>query len=183
MPDARSPAIVDELQSLSRLLPGPSAFLGAEATASRLFEHAASSRYIHIAAHGEFRSDNPMFSSIRLADGPINALDLYRLSLQAELVALSGCSTGAGKILSGDELVGLARGLMHAGARAVLLTLWEIHDPSTAAFMDDFYAHLLRGNTPSAALRHAMLTLREKFPEPYYWAPFMLSGYALRPAS
>jgi tetratricopeptide (TPR) repeat protein len=179
VPDEKSPAIADEIQSIVPLLPAPRVFSGEKATVRSVFEYAASCRYIHIAAHGEFRSDNPMFSSIRLADGQINVLDLHRLRLSAELVTLSGCSTGAAMIAAGDELVGLARGLLGAGTRAVLLALWKVHDPSTAAFMRCFYENLGAGKKCAAALRAAMLQLKRDWPEPYYWAPFTVSGWAL----
>jgi CHAT domain-containing protein len=179
VPDEKSPAISSEIRSIAPLLPAPFVFTGERATVRSVFEHAASCRYIHIAAHGEFRSDNPMFSSIRLADGRINVLDLYRLRLNAELVTLSGCSTGAGIIAGEDELVGLARGLLRSGARAGLLALWEVHDSSAAAFMRYFYENLPATGTCAAALRGAMLRFKEDRPEPYYWAPFTLSGWAL----
>src|SRR5437867_8276200 len=84
-----------------------------------------------------------LFSSIRLGSGPLSVIDLYQLRLSAELVTLSGCSTGLNAIVGGDELLGLARGLLYAGARAVLLTLWDAYDMSTSEFMASFYRHLL----------------------------------------
>ena len=90
---------------------------------------------MHIATHGMFRRDNPMFSSIRLGDGPLSVYDLYELRLSAELVTLSGCGTGLSVVVGGDEQLGLVRGLLYAGARAVLLTLWDAYDSSTADFM------------------------------------------------
>jgi tetratricopeptide (TPR) repeat protein len=181
VPDEKSPAIATEVAAIAKLIPEPHVFVGAHATARALSDHARLSRYIHIAAHGEFRSDNPMFSSVRLGDGHVNVLDLYRLRLNAELVTLSGCSTGVGSIVGGDELVGLERGLMHAGARAVLLSLWEVHDSSTAVFMHHFYEKLGSALHCAAAVRQAMLRLKQDWPEPQYWAPFVLAGYGLRP--
>jgi CHAT domain-containing protein len=117
-----------------------------------------------------------MFSSIDLGTGPLSLFDLYQLDLSAELVTLSGCSTGVNVVTGGDELVGLVRGLLYSGARAVMLTLWEAYDRSTAAFMTAFYRGLAESRTKSVALRLAMREVREEFPHPFYWAPFVLVG-------
>ena len=105
---------------------------------------------MHIATHGMFRRDNPMFSSIRLGDGPLSVYDLYELRLSAELVTLSGCGTGLSGVVGGDEQLGLVRGLLYAGARGVLLTLWDAYDSSTA----DFMKALLRAHCRRAGARH-----------------------------
>jgi CHAT domain-containing protein len=117
-----------------------------------------------------------MFSSIDLGTGPLSLFDLYQLDLSAELVTLSGCSTGVNVVRGGDELVGLARGLLYSGARAVMLTLWDAYDRSTATFMTAFYRALAESRTKSAALRFAMREVRAEYPHPFYWAPFVLIG-------
>lgn len=117
-----------------------------------------------------------MFSGIRLGAGQLNLYDLYQLRLQAELITLSGCATGLNVVTAGDELLGLVRGLLYAGAQSVLLTLWNVHDRSTSEFMDAFYKKVKRGDSKASALRNAMLDLRDRFPHPYYWAPFTLTG-------
>jgi CHAT domain-containing protein len=178
VPDALAPFISDEVDAIARLLPGPHVYLGTEATVDRLREHSADSRFIHIATHGVFRRDNPMFSSIQLGDGPLGVYDLYQLHLSAELVTLSGCSTGRSAVVGGDELIGLVRGLMYAGARAVLLTLWDADDRSSAEFMTAFYGHLQAGVSKGRALQLAMVELRARYPHPFYWAPFTLIGDA-----
>ena len=94
---------------------------------------------LHIATHGIYRSDNPMFSGIRLGDGYVNLYDLYQLRLNAKLVTLSGCATGMNFVAAGDELLGLQRGLFYAGATTLLLSLWDVHDRSTAELMQEFY--------------------------------------------
>ena len=134
------------------------------------------SRLIHIATHGKFRQDNPMFSGIRLGDAYLNLYDLYQLKLDAELVTLSGCATGMNVVTSGDELLGLIRGLLYAGAHSLLLTLWDVHDQSAADFMVGFYRRFHGGESKAGALRGAMMELRERYPHPYHWAPFTLIG-------
>lgn len=176
VPDAQAPCILDELQAVAAALPGARLFIGARAGAGVLREHGPHSRIIHIATHGYFRQDNPLFSGIRLGDGYLNLHDLYSLQLPAELIALSGCSTGLHAIAAGDELLGLSRGLLHAGARTLLLSMWDVNDRSTATLMGDFYNHFNDLQDPAEALRRAMLSLREAYPHPYYWAPFILYG-------
>jgi CHAT domain-containing protein len=81
-------------------------------------------------------------------------------------------------VAGGDELIGLARGLLHAGAQSLILSLWDVHDQSTAEFMKAFYSLLQQGKTKAVALRTAMLSLRSKYPHCYQWAPFILMGKA-----
>ena len=181
VPDARAPHIVDEVRAVSRAFPRARVFLGEEATAERLSTLGPTSPFIHLATHGLFRRDNPMFSSIRLGSGPLNVIDLYELGLSAELVTLSGCSTGLSTVVAGDELVGLVRGLLYAGAQAVLVTLWDAFDMSTADFMESFYQHLRSSPNKARAARLAMQDLRAKYPHPFYWAPFILVGQVHQP--
>jgi CHAT domain-containing protein len=176
VPDSLTPFIVDEVQAVASVLPDPHVFLGAEATAGQLHSHGMESRFVHIATHGMFRRDNPMFSSIRLGDGPLSVYDLYELRLSAELVTLSGCGTGLSVVVGGDEQLGLVRGLLYAGARGVLLTLWDAYDSSTADFMKVFYGHLQDGWSKARAAQEGMRQIRERHPHPFYWAPFALMG-------
>jgi CHAT domain-containing protein len=174
--DKRTPWIRTEIRAVAEVLPDPQIRLGPQATAQVLRTEGASSRFIHIATHGVFRRDNPMFSSVRLADSYLNIYDLYQLQLPAELLTLSGCGTGLSVVAAGDELLGLIRGLLSAGAQSLLLSLWDVHDRTTAQFMAAFYSKLQKHSDKGEALREAMLELREIRPHPYYWAPFVLVG-------
>jgi CHAT domain-containing protein len=178
VPDARAPYIAEEIQAVAQTFSNARMFVGEAATSERLAAYGPASPYIHIATHGVFRRDNPMFSSIRLGNGPFSVIDFYQLRLSADLVTLSGCSTGLNAIVGGDELLGLVRGLLYAGARTVLLTLWDAHDMSTAHFMESFYGHLRSSPSKAHALRLAMRDLRDRYPHPFYWAPFILVGQA-----
>jgi len=173
--DRKVPWIRREIRSVAAVVPEPRVFLGRQATMDILRTAGATSRMIHIATHGYFRRDNPAFSSVRLADSYLSLYELYNLKLPVELLTLSGCCTGLNGIVAGDELLGLTRGLLRAGAQALLLTLWDVHDHSTAEFMQSFYSHL-QGQEKSSALREAMLDLRKRYPHPYHWAPFVLVG-------
>ena len=180
LPDELAPAIADEVRAVGSILPNAQVFLDTEATVERLRTLGASSRFVHIATHGFFRSDNPMFSSIRLGSGPLCVYDFYELRLAADLVTLSGCSTGLNAVVGADEILGLVRGLLYAGARSVLLTLWDAHDRSTAQFMERFYRRLQTGLSKARALQQTMYEMREQYRHPFYWAPFSLMGDALQ---
>jgi CHAT domain-containing protein len=120
-----------------------------------------------------------MFSGIRLGSSYLNVYDLYQLELEAELVTLSGCATGLNVVAAGDELLGLIRGLLYAGAQSLLLTLWDVNDRSTTEFMSSFYKALQNGESTTSALRIATAELRQNYPHLYYWAPFLLIGKTL----
>ncbi|MEM9293859.1 MAG: CHAT domain-containing protein [Acidobacteriota bacterium] len=174
--DQRAPHIDAEARAVAQALPESTLRLGEEATEEALRSLGASCRYLHLATHGLFRRDSPVFSAIQLGDSRLSLFDLYTLELSAELVVLSGCGTGLNAVLGADELVGLTRGLLYAGAHAVLVTLWDVNDRSTASLMKRFYHHLSGPIGPAEALRRAMLEARSQLGSPYHWAPFLLVG-------
>jgi len=176
VPDPSAPQILEETRAVSSVLTDAEVYVGAEATDRVLRERGAHSRYIHIATHGWFRRDNPMFSSIGLGNTHLSLFDLYQVSLPAELVTLSGCGTGLNVVVGGDELLGLKRGLLYAGAQSILVTLWDVNDQSTADFMKVFYQHLKDYGNKAAAVQSAMAAVRREYAHPFYWAPFVLLG-------
>jgi CHAT domain-containing protein len=176
IPDAMAPLIFDEATAVAAILPQAELLLDGNATASALYEKGPHCRYIHVATHGYYRQDSPMFSGIKLGDSVLSLYDLYRFKLPAELVVLSGCATGVSTVAGGDELLGLVRGLIYAGARSALLTLWDVQDRSTLEFMTSFYKYLTTGENKAGALKKAVQTVRQQYPHPYYWAPFSLVG-------
>jgi CHAT domain-containing protein len=179
LPDAQAPLIQDEVEALHHILPHSELFLREAANHELLFRKGPTSKLIHIATHGYFRPDNPMFSGIRLGDGFLHLYELYQMQIPADLLTLSGCATGLNVIAAGDELLGLIRGALYAGARSLLLTLWDVNDRSTAQFMTSFYARLLQSANKAEALAEAAKEVRERYPHPYYWAPFVLVGKGL----
>jgi len=164
---------------VAKILPSPQLFLGEQANHEMLRQKVQSSRLIHIATHGSFRQDNPMFSGIKLGDSYLHLYELYQLRLSADLLTLSGCATGLNVVTAGDELLGLIRGALYAGAQSLLLTLWDVHDRSAAQFMTGFYTRLNSTQNKAESLSGAMKELRASHPHPYYWAPFILVGKAL----
>jgi CHAT domain-containing protein/Tfp pilus assembly protein PilF len=145
-------------------------------------------RYVHFATHGFIDSERPGLSAIVLSlvdaegkpqDGFLRAHEIYNLSLPAELVVLSACETGLGKEIKGEGLIGLTQGFMYAGARRVVVSLWNVNDKATAELMARFYRGMLRENkTPAAALRSAQMEMSQQrqWQSPYYWAAFTLQG-------
>ncbi len=176
IPDERAPQILTEVESIAALLPHPELFVGKQATAKVLREKGQEIGLLHIATHGMYRQDNPMFSGIRLGDGYLNLYDLYQMRLGANLVTLSGCATGMNLVAAGDELLGLQRGLFCAGATSLLLSLWDVHDRSTAMLMQEFYKNYIQTKDMARSLQAAMRDLRSENPHPYFWAPFVVVG-------
>jgi CHAT domain-containing protein len=117
-----------------------------------------------------------MFSSIRLGGSHLSLYDISHLQLPVELIVLSGCATGLNVVTPGDELMGLVRGLLQAGAQSLILSLWDVHDESTKEFMISLYTHLQKGLSKAQAMRTTMLELRGRYHHPYHWAPFSLIG-------
>jgi CHAT domain-containing protein/tetratricopeptide (TPR) repeat protein len=145
-------------------------------------------RYVHFATHGYLDTTRAGLSAVVLSlfdengkpqDGFLRTHDVYNLKLPAELVVLSACETGLGKDVRGEGLEGLTRGFMYAGARRVVVSLWNVNDKATAALMQRLYAGMLRSNkTPAAALRAAQIEMLRtgQWQSPYYWAPFVMQG-------
>ncbi len=181
--DGRLPHTAQEARAVARLFNGR-ALLEDQATLTEVQRRISQPRTLHIAAHGDFRSDNPLFSGLALADGWLTTLDIFNLRLRASLVTLSACQTGRNVVGGGDELLGLMRAFLSAGAASLVLTYWAVEDRSTAQLMETFYRKLAVGWTKGAALRHAQLGLARArddqngaaYDHPYFWAPFFLVG-------
>ena len=174
--DRHIPRVREEVRALSELFPGAVSLLDEEATVGALREHAAGADILHLACHGQFRPDNPLFSSLRLADGWLTVRDAYGLQLSGGLVTLSACETGVNAVAPGDELMGLVRGFFSAGACTLVMSLWPVDDAATARTMQDFYTSLRAGRRPAAALRDAQLKLLQEQPHPFFWSPFVVVG-------
>jgi CHAT domain-containing protein/tetratricopeptide (TPR) repeat protein len=182
--DEVAPKINEEVTAIRALFPHARCFTGAEATAEALIRHLPGSDLAHIACHAAFRRDNPMFSAFKLADAWLNFYDVCSLNLRSAFITLSGCNTGANRIYVGDEIAGLARGFLSAGATSLVVSLWAVNDSATAKLMTAFYRQMLEGLSPQAALRQASLETKRAYPHPYYWSPFLLisRNHNLNPA-
>lgn len=176
VPDALAPSVRDEILAVAPQWPDQITLLDQDATLSALQRHAPEAAILHMACHGQFRPDSPLFSALRLTDGWLTVRDAYELALHCKLVVLSACETGVSAIAPGDELIGLARGFFAAGAPAMVVSLWTVDDATTAALMTSFYDGLRLGLAPAAALRQAQRALLEHHAHPFFWAPFVLMG-------
>jgi len=169
-----------EARAVAGMFPGSRVLLRKDATETAFREDASSFTRIHLATHGRFRADSPLDSGLYLAkdaenDGVLRVAELYTMSLDADLVTLSACETALGKVDNGDDVVGLTRGFLYAGARSIVSSLWSVDDRATAELMRTFYANLQTLDKRDA-LRQAQLRTRETFPHPFFWAPFQLIG-------
>lgn len=174
----RLPHALQEARAVASQV-GGQLLLEQEATQAALQLLIGQSTIIHLATHGHFRADNHLFSGLALADGWLTTLDISNLRLRASLVTLSACQTGRHIIGGGDELLGLMRAFLGAGASSLVATLWAVEDGSTAQLMAHFYGQLTAGLGKGAALRQAQLSLlagNDRYRHPYYWAPFFLVG-------
>lgn len=162
---------------------------GFEASRSLIFsEELSKYRILHFATHGFINNTNPEFSGLVLSlidkkgepqEGFLLLPDLYNLKLPAELVVLSACVSGLGKEVEGEGLIGLTRGFMYAGAKRVVVSLWNVDDDATAELMVRFYRNMFIGKrSPAAALRAAQASMQRepRWRSPYYWAAFQLQG-------
>lgn len=178
------PGAEQEANAIARLL-NTKPLIGEQATESSILQKLPQARIIHLATHGlldDFKGHG-VPGAIALApdkkyDGLLTANEILDLKLQAELVVLSACDTGRGSI-TGDGVIGLSRSWMSAGVPSVLVSLWAVDDASTALLMTEFYKNWQQKKMDKAqALRQAILTTRQKYPNPRDWAAFTLMGEA-----
>lgn len=146
-----------ELDALSGIVADAHVLRGDAATVGAVLDAMAGADLVHIAAHGRFRADNPMFSSLQMTDGSIYVHDLQRLRHTPETVVLTACSAGRTSVYSGDELLGTGAALLSLGVRSVIAPLVPVRDESTAAFAVEIHRHLAAGRTPSQALSQATI--------------------------
>jgi len=174
--DPTIPYVASEVTGLQELFPAAQAYLGEQATVAKLLTGNQRPSFLHISTHALFRHDNPTFSALKLADSWLTVNEISTLATAAPLVTLSACETGQHEVGLGDELMGLCRGFFGIGAQSLLVSLWRVEDRSTADLMLYFYQNLQKGHPVHEALRDAQLTIKERHPHPYYWAPFVLMG-------
>lgn len=174
-------ALVDAAQSLQAF--------GSEANRELAMSPRLSQyRQLHFATHGFLNSRSPELSGLAFSlvddqgqpqNGFLRLHDIFNLDLRAELVVLSACQTGLGEQVRGEGVVGLTRGFLYAGAKRVVVSLWNVDDEGTAILMSRFYEAMLKdGQEPATALRTAQLSLwaQPEWQAPYYWAAFTLQG-------
>ena len=169
-----------EAKTVTRLYPASKLFTRKAASETAFKQSATAYSRIHLASHGKFQADAPLASGLYLAgdaanDGLLSVGELYSMNINADLVTLSACETGLGKIANGDDVVGLTRGFLYAGSRSIVASLWSVDDKATAELMQTFYRNLASLDK-SEALRQAQIKTRQVYPHPYFWAAFQLTG-------
>ena len=170
-----------EATEIAGILPDTTLLTRAEATESAVKNRRGNYRYLHVASHGIYNDEKPLESGLLLAsdtqnDGILTVAELYSTTIDADLVTLSACETGLGKVSSGDDVVGFSRGFLYAGADSIVSSLWKVDDAATNQLMQNFYRRLQQSDK-GAALRLAQLDYKNLYSDhPYYWAAFQLTG-------
>jgi len=183
------PGTKQEVEDISKLFESNKTktdlFIEANASKSAVTSAAvAKSNIIHFATHGIVDEVHPERSQICLTtkDGSSGSLytgDIYNLNFDADLVVLSACETGLGKLSKGEGIIGLTRAIIYSGANNMVVSLWSVADNSTSELMIDFYSNMLAGQDYSNALANAKRKMinNGNYSKSYYWAPFVLIGY------
>ncbi|UKO99718.1 CHAT domain-containing protein [Nostoc sp. UHCC 0870] len=159
---------------------GTQAITGDKATETAIVQQMTKARIIHLATHGILDNFRGLGSAIALTpsaqdDGLLTAEEIFNLKLNADLVVLSACDTGRGRI-TGDGVIGLSRSFITAGVPSVIVSLWAVDDNSTSVLMTKFYQNMEQNLDKATALRNAMLSTMKTHPSPKYWAAFTLIG-------
>jgi CHAT domain-containing protein len=186
---SRLPRTRDEVEYIASLIPKDRErlYLGKDSTEKAFKQEPLSKyRWIHLATHSQIDERNPSRSAVVLArdrdndeDGFLRATEIADLDLNCDLVVLSACETGWGRLSSGEGVIGLSRSFFIAGARSVVVSEWAVSDISTAQLMKDFYQQMVNDAAKPAALREAKLRMLHSASEtrhPFYWAPFVIIG-------
>lgn len=180
----------EEVRRVARRFRSARTLTGDLASEEAVKEAIGDASHVHFATHGLLDEEEPLLSGLALAqdddeaeDGLLQTHEVLGLGLDADLVVLSACNTGLGRIAGGEGVMGISRAFLHAGARSVLLSLWEVADRATVDLMDSFYqAHLEAGMPADVALQRAQVASLSAGISVQEWAPFVLIGSAAAPA-
>ncbi|RMG56093.1 MAG: CHAT domain-containing protein, partial [Bacteroidetes bacterium] len=160
---------------------------GSDAREARFREQAPAYALLHLSSHAQVDDAHPLFSRVAFAppqdsseDGQLDLGEIFALRLDAEMVVLSACETGTGKLMRGEGIASLARGFATAGARSIITTLWPVNDAATASIMEAFYRALKAGANKDEALRQAKLEYLDRSDRlgshPFFWAGYIPVG-------
>lgn len=186
----RLPGTAAEIEGIAEIFKSDKqtaeARLGLDATKARILDTDLSRyRYLHFATHGVLPTDTAIDEpALVLSLAGANPEEMFlqmseilRLSIKSDMVVLSACNTGMGNVSRAEGVMSLGRAFLAAGASSVTVSLWQVSDESTVLFMEEFYHHLLAGESKDKALASARSTLfKGKYKDPFYWAPFILIG-------
>lgn len=171
----------EEIQSLNSMFSNSFTLLSDEATEKKFKENASQSSVIHLSTHSFLLKNQPLIifsqSEDEWEDGYLERGEILQLKLNSDLVVLSSCRSGLGEIDESEGVIGMQKSFFEAGARSVVVSLWDVNDKYTSLFMQSFYKYLSEGFDKSEALRKAKIFFKENYSaNPYYWSAFVLSG-------
>ncbi len=179
-PDRFAPEIASEVEAVAAALPGSTLLVGERATGDALVSLIGGAGIVHIASHGMFPPGNPLASALKMADRWVSAREVFALRLPGSVVTLSGCETGRTEVDSGEEIYGLVRGFLAAGAEGVVSSLWAAHDRVARELMTRMYEDAPREGSPTArvfeGLRRAQLHAIGEGMHPGLWSGFVAVG-------
>jgi CHAT domain-containing protein len=181
-PQMKLPFAEKEVQGIKSIYPTTKVLIGEDASEANFKKQAGAHDIVHVASHGEFNSNSPLLSCLRLSggngeDGRLETREIFGLNLDAYLVTLSACNTAIGKLTKGDDVVGLTRAFIFAGTPSILGTIWSVNDESTSIFMKHFYENLKEMDKLKSLQQAQIAMIRsEEYRHPYHWAGFQLIG-------
>jgi CHAT domain-containing protein len=174
------PGAQQEARAIADLWSDSKVILRQHASETVIKNTAGAFKYLHLASHGQFDADKPLQSRMLLAadaenDGNLTVPEIYDLNLNADMVVLSACQTALGDVKNGDDVVGLNRGFLYAGAKSIVGSLWEVPDDPTKDLMVSLYRNLKKTDL-RRAMQKAQLETMKKYDHPIAWAAFQVTG-------
>lgn len=171
----------EEIESIDETIDNNVILLSSDATESKFKESAPNSKIVHISSHSFLIKDQPlvMFSPQKdeLEDGFLELGEIVQLGLNSEMVVLSSCRSGLGRVDAAEGIIGMQKAFFEAGSKSVVVSLWDVNDKYTSYFMKEFYKQLANGKSKAAALQETKLEFIKNYSaNPYYWSAFVLSG-------
>jgi len=179
---------IKEVQRINETVPSR-VFLNENATEANFKKYASDYNVLHLAMHTIMKDDDPLYSMLAftnvettdsIEDNKLYAYEIYNMKLNAQMVVLSSCNSGFGKMRKGEGMMSLARGFMYAGCPSIIMTLWQVADKSSSDLMTSFYKYLKKGRSKQEAMRLAKIDYLETADEltsnPYFWSAFVVLG-------
>lgn len=171
----------DEVNEISSLIRADKVLIENNATETNFKAFARLSKVIHLSTHSFLLNNQPVIFLSNQSDpdndGLLEAGEIVQMNLNSDLIVLSSCSSGLGKIDESEGIIGMAKAFYDAGAKSIIVSLWQVNDKYTSIFMTLFYKNLSKGMNKSEALRQAKIEFIKQYSaNPYYWGAFILSG-------
>jgi len=171
----------EEIQNLNSMFSNGFVLLSDNATEKNFKDNASQSSIIHLSTHSFLHKNQPLIifsqDENEKEDGYLESGEILQLELNSDLVVLSSCRSGLGAVDEAEGVIGMQKSFFEAGAKSVVVSLWDVNDKYTSLFMQSFYKYLSEGFDKSEALRKAKMYFKKKYSaNPYYWSAFVLAG-------